>query len=292
MLMRKFFSCTTVAPAVRAMPPEWAIVPAKVPTRRRPEVIGKRRPAAVAVPGAITDGVTPSEVRALAVPASRPSVVPPPDSSTWEGVALRSTRPMLTPPGRSVPNAALRAAAAAGVRFACARTTQVSMPPEPRRMTLAPERSMPASGMRAEPTAAVRTGREAAVLTMKLVRRTVVPWAENARPPEWVTRPTAVAGSIAPPVIGKDTRRPFAVAGPTGATDSPASVSTPAVAALRWRAVVPPATGTSAARAAGAPMTAPAARVAASAPRRRPVIADDTRFLLWWITRRYPSGGP
>ena len=137
---------------------------------------------------------------------------------------------MLTPPGRSVPKAALRAAAAAGVRLARARTTHVSMPPEPRRMTLAPERSMPASGMRAEPDRGGQHGRARSVLTMKLVRRTVVPCDENARPPEWVTRPTAVAGSIAPPVIGKATRRPFAVAGPTGATARPASVSTPAVA--------------------------------------------------------------
>ena len=118
---------------------------------------------------------------------------------------------MLTPPGRWVPRAA--GAAAAGVRFAWARTTQVPIPPEPRRMTEAFERSMAASGMRALPTAAVSTGAPV-VRTTKLVSRTVFPCEEKASPPEWATRPTAVAGSMAPPVTGKLTRSPARPAPP------------------------------------------------------------------------------
>ncbi len=252
MLMRKFFSCTTVAPAVSAMPPEWAIVPANVPARRRPEVIGKRRPAAVAVPGAITDGVTPSAVRACAVPASRPSVVPPPASSTCPGVALRLTRPRLTPPGRSVPNAALSAPAAVGASATRARTTHVATPPEPRRMTLARERSMPASGMRAEPDGRgqdrprrARVDDEIGQAHRGAVRRERQP-ARVGEPPDprrGVDRPAGDREGDPQALRG---------GGPDRATDNPASVSTPAVAPLRCRSVAPPATGTVAARAAGA----------------------------------------
>lgn len=83
------------------------------------------------------------------------------------------------------------------------------------------------------PTRAVRYGRGTSVRTVKLVSRTVVPPARKARPPVWFTTPAAVSGLIVPPSIGKLTRRPLAVAGPTGATLTPRPERAPAVAGFR-----------------------------------------------------------
>ena len=150
-------------------------------------------------------------------------MVAPPSKTTWAGNDWMSTRPIGMPPVRLEPNAALRAAAACEVRVLCTRTTQVPTLPGPRRRTRASERLRLSSRMLPLPTLAVRKGLLTLVRTVKSVTRTVVPPAEKARPPSWSTVPAAVSGLIRPPSIGKLTRRPLAVAGPTGATLTPRS---------------------------------------------------------------------
>src|SRR5215218_8957584 len=83
-----------------------------------------------------------------------------------------------------------------------------------------------------------------------------------------------------PPSMGKLSRRPFAVAGPTGDTLTPRSPSAPAVRALRCRFVRPASTGTTAAVADGAAAAAPARAAATIILRRRVLVVRDTRVLL------------
>ena len=59
---------------------------------------------------------------------------------------------------------------------------------------------------------------------VKLVSRTRVVPARSCRPPLWVIVPAAVAGSMAPPVMGKETPLDPALAGVIGVTDTPRPV--------------------------------------------------------------------
>ena len=100
---------------------------------------------------------------------------------------------------------------------------------------------------------------------VKLVSRTLVAPARSCRPPLCVIVPAAVAGSMLPPVIGKD--RPFvpALAGAMGETETPRPLRALAVPGSSFRVVEPPESLTVAAPAGAA--TASATRAPAAATR-------------------------
>ena len=156
---------------------------------------------------------------AAAAPESSARLVAPPASSTCAGLALTVTLPIGSPrENRCVWKAALSAFAA--WPLSSARTPRTVVP-RPRRTTFALSNESDSTVRRLLPTFAVRIARREPTCTRKLRRATRVPPARNARPPLWLMRPAAVAGSIEPPVIGKATPPPRTRAGLSGLNATP-----------------------------------------------------------------------
>ncbi len=122
--MMKSVSSTRVEPRLSAIPPLWAIVPAKVLASTRPPVIGN---ASESEP--IGAAAIPRLCSAEAAPASRVTVVAPPVSPTLRGLARSETVPSLSPrANRSVEKVALSALAAAPVSATRTPVKRVSRP--------------------------------------------------------------------------------------------------------------------------------------------------------------------
>ncbi len=184
-------------------------------------------------------------------------------------MALTVAVPMRSPRVKALtPNALFSAAAPLALSSTATPVTRV---PRPARETFALASESVKAVRRALPALTEIEGVLSTPM-VKLVSRTRVEPARSCRPPLWVMVPAAVAGSMVPPVIGKETPLDPALAGVIGVTDTPRPFRALAVPAFSSRVVEPPASLTVAAPAGAA--TASATRAPAAARRRMRVRVD------------------
>ena len=160
----------------------------------------------------------PSAASACAAPGSSAREVAPPVKAICPGLALTVAVPMRSPRVKALtPNALFSAAAPLALSWTATPVTRV---PRPARETFALASESVKAVRRALPALTEIEGVLSTPM-VKLVSRTRVEPERSCRPPPWVMVPAAVAGSMVPPVIGKETPLDPAWAGVIGVTDTP-----------------------------------------------------------------------